>query len=225
MRDSIVNTVHSILRHGLSLRDRLDAAEPLQPENERASLVEMLAPLQTEEIWDADDEEIFGAEISEQANQEVRSRLTQATIRYALTCWLDELLIRHSAWGETWQAFALEPVLYGGATLGTKFWEEARYVESRGDRDALEVIYWCVMLGFRGNRGESPESVEAWAKRVRNLLDQSSVEPVESAQIDWELRIPAGLPASERPFQRMLFSAMMTCSLLIPVALWAYWRH
>lgn len=219
MRDSIVNIVHSIIRHGLSLRDRLEAGEALDPAEEHATVIEMLAPLALEEIWDAEQEQTFGLDMDGPDSKERRHRLSQATIRCVLVCWLDMFLVRYSLWGSTWNEHSFEVALYGTNSQGKYFWGEARYAETRKDLDALEVIYWCVMLGFRGEGRELAEPTGVWASRIRTLLDES-VERAESIPADWESPVQRAHAVTDLPYRRMLFSGLLTLSLAVPAALW-----
>jgi type VI secretion system protein ImpK len=88
--------------------------------------------------------------------------------RYALACWLDELFLA-SPWSASWNESKLEEGLYHSSDRAWKFWLQARLAQERGDRDALEVFYLCVLLGFRG---DGPEGVPlpAWRNAVEGQL-------------------------------------------------------
>src|SRR5262245_474207 len=73
-------------------------------------------------------------------------------VGYPLACWLDEVFILDPAspWREAWTENSLEFALCRSQERAVKFWEQARQAELRGDADAVEVFYLCMMLGFRG---------------------------------------------------------------------------
>jgi type IV/VI secretion system ImpK/VasF family protein len=224
MRYDVASTVHAILRRGVSLRESLENGEPVQLELERAALEEQLGLLSTEEIWEAGEDGETALEFHNADQQEERSRLSQATIRYALTCWLDEFLSHYSSLGETWRAYSLESVLFGTSEAGERFWEEARFAEIRGDAAALDVIYWCVLLGFRGAWRDRPAQIEAWAARVRAILTRPAARD-ESAPLDWASLVPEAPPPSDLSYRRMLFTAMVSLSLLLSLGLFILTRE
>lgn len=212
MRDDLIDHAHAIIGCGLSLRDRLEAGECLAPDAERERLLALVTRLDAEEAGSA-----------EMTKGHDRSRLSRAAIRCVLASWLDEYLLQYSAWGERWLDFALEPALYAGSRPGQPFWEEAERAEQRGDRVALEVMYWCVMLGFRGAWRNKPDEVESWAIRVRGLLEKSAF-PVERIASPWNLSDGPAEPATEKPMRQMRFAALLTFSCLGPLVLLILWR-
>lgn len=223
MRTAMAAAVQSVFDAGISLRERLEAGEPLEWDRERAFLKAQLAVLQT----DAVDREVPGPDeiafdFSMPDNPAERRRLTRKTIRFALTCWLDDFLGYYSAWGPRWRQEPLENELYDLPPAGSKFWDEARYAGTRGDIDALEVMYWCALLGYRGDWRAEPERVAAWAARVRTML-QRNTQP-------WTM--PASLAPSPQdtltpsilPYRSMIFSLLMGVALISPPALLLLWR-
>src|SRR5439155_11845235 len=80
-------------------------------------------------------------------------------IRYALVCWLDEIFILDSPWKDQWSERSLEIDLYNSRERAWKFWEQADNASARPTTDALEVFFLCVMLGFRGNKVDSPDDL------------------------------------------------------------------
>ena len=158
MQARIADIVHPIIGRVLELRDRLEAGESPQWDDERLILRELLDALVPEDAptHDAGPEDF---DLSEHGAPEEQWRLTQTTIRYTLTCWLDEFLGEHSAWGPRWREQPLETEIYGTMPGNHKFWDEARYAETRGDRDTLEIAFWCVALGYRGAWCSKPDTL------------------------------------------------------------------
>ena len=220
MHAPIADAVFAVFNRGLALRDRLqEGGEPLTWVEEQAALRQLLSTF----AGSADDEvlELETAEhaFSEPGSQEERRRLTHATIGYALTCWLDEWLRQDLRLETHLQATEMYPGYDGSA----RFWDEARYAETRNDLDTLEAMYLCVMLGFRGGWRDKPAQLDAWATRVCAKLEQ----PANT----WTM--PAGLasprcavtPGDDLPFRRMAFSMLLTFSLLLPLMLVLLWRR
>src|SRR5207249_1782058 len=117
MQANLADIVHPIVNHGISLRDRLDAGESLDWAYERSTLKERLAALGAEPASLLDVDEPLMFDFLAQADHDDLSRLTQATIRYALTAWLDEFL-------GGFPDSTLEAELFGAAEASAKFWEE-----------------------------------------------------------------------------------------------------
>ncbi|MBI3824305.1 MAG: DotU family type IV/VI secretion system protein, partial [Planctomycetes bacterium] len=126
-------------------------------------------------------------------------------IRFALTCWLDERL--PSGWIPSADGWA-------------KFWDEARYAETRSDLDALETMYLCVMLGFRGSWRHEAAQLASWEARVRARL--------AARASTWTM--PAGLdsPRLERVDRdvpsRLTYVALLIGALLVPLVAALLWQ-
>jgi type VI protein secretion system component VasF len=220
MQACIADLVHPIFRRVLELRDRLSAGESPLWDDERSALRELLDTLgpgdtPARNAWP--DQFAF----SEQGAPEDQRRLTQATIRYVLTCWLDEYLGQHSAWGPSWREQPLEAELYG-TLQGRKFWDEARYAETRGDRDTLEVVFWCAALGYNGAWRGMPQILQAWQARVQELLDRTApvlALPASRAPSSLERALPTDLST-----RRLAFSLLLGVSLAAPLLAVLLWR-
>jgi type VI secretion system protein ImpK len=70
---------------------------------------------------------------------------------YALAAYLDEM-IHYSAWPgkEEWSANPLQAVLFGESKAGANFFQRLEQVAKLGSQHALEVFYYCLVLGFKG---------------------------------------------------------------------------
>jgi hypothetical protein len=217
MQAPIADAVHALFNHGLSLRDRLEGGEPVQWALEQTRLKQLLAFFDTQAEDSLESENELGLVFSERGSPEEFDRLTLATIRYALTCWLGEWFAHDRPEG------TLERELVAGSDAGAKFWEEARYADTRGDLESLEVMFLCVMLGFRGNQRDKPEQLEAWAARTRAKLEQA----VQSRAMPAGLEPPvyASAHADGLPVRRMAFSVLLTLSLMLPLVLVLWWRR
>jgi type VI secretion system protein ImpK len=93
-------------------------------------------------------------------------------IRYALACWLDEIFILDSAWKDQWNGNSMESTLYKSRERATEFWIQAERSQTRPTKDALEVYYLCVMLGFRGEMIEKPAELNQWRDAAQLQITQ-----------------------------------------------------
>lgn len=221
MQALIADIVHPIFRRVIMLRDRLDAGESPAWDTERSALRELLDALGPGDA-PAHNARQDGSDLSDLGTPAEQQRLTRATLRYVLTCWLDEFLGQHPAWGPRWRNHPLEAAIYGTIQGSRKFWEEARYAETRGDRDTLEVALWCAALGYSGTWRGKPESLKAWQTRVQALLDRTTPAwsmPGCLAPSPRERALPTDLPA-----RRLAFSLLLGFSLAAPLLAALLWR-
>jgi type VI secretion system protein ImpK len=91
-------------------------------------------------------------------------------IRYGLACWLDEIFIRDSPWHDQWNERKLEESLYGSNERAWKFWFQAKLAQARPGSDALEAYHLLVMLGFRGEGPEKPDTIDGWCNAAEQQL-------------------------------------------------------
>jgi type VI secretion system protein ImpK len=175
MRDEIADLVHRVVSRGLFLQGKLlelPQPDPHFLQSEHASLLGMLSgpdPVRRLADYDGDPRQTAGA--APQSGDLTLLPKLFLGIRYALACWLDEIVIPVKPWvNEWWENHTLEFNLYSIKERHWKFWEQAELAEYRLDVDALEVAYLCVMLGFRGKyRGDTPE-LRKWRARVETRL-------------------------------------------------------
>jgi type VI secretion system protein ImpK len=85
--------------------------------------------------------------------------------KYALVSWVDEMLV-DAPWDgrEWWSNNVMEIDLFGTRQCNELFFIKAQEASHQSGRDALEVFYVCVILGFRGLYHEAnagPEIAQA----------------------------------------------------------------
>ncbi len=139
-------------------------------------------------------------------------------VRYALACWLDETFIADSPWKEPWTDNKLETVLFGTNERATEFWKQAQAAQNRPTRDALEVYYLCVMLGFRGELLGKPAEIAAWRDRVEAQITQTEgrdYTPPPGLAITPNVPPLTGLPRMQRWFVIATVAALAFIPLLI----------
>jgi type VI secretion system protein ImpK len=112
--------------------------------------------------------------------------------KYALVAWIDEVLIETQVpWEgqDWWKENALEVELFGTRESNEQFYMKAKESSTLSHRDALEVFYVCVMLGFRGLYRDSqtasflaeqhglPPDKETWARQTAMTIQLGQGRP------------------------------------------------
>jgi type VI secretion system protein ImpK len=169
MRKEIADFVFPVLRAAIEYKEGLRANESVWRfrfgECQKKMLALLLAPVPDSLRLDVlGDPRIVDAGAAPQSGF--------LGIRYALACWLDDIFILDSVWNEQWNANKMEYALYKLNKRNTEFWEQAQRSQSRPTRDALEVYYLCVMLGFRGKMSEKPLELNAWRDGVQTQITE-----------------------------------------------------
>jgi len=209
MREEITRIVYPVLRYGLGLKPRIQRTEKPHLENEQSNLRALLKSANESRQWPAygGDGEFLG-------------------IRYALTCWLDEIFTSEtSPWRSDWNENKLETALYETNDRGWKFWEQARLAEARGDRDALEAFYLCVMLGFRGKHAGNPRALQEWRNGIERQLGQG-----KGGKWEGEIALPTRPPdvpplrARDR-LRRVMLAVFIALGLCILVGIFQVVRR
>jgi type VI secretion system protein ImpK len=122
--------------------------------------------------------------------------------KYALVSWIDDVLIDAPWEGRNWwKENALEVEVFNTRLRNEQFYMKGKEAASLPSKDALEVFYVAVVLGFRGlyrdpnaasvlaePRGLPPD-LEAWAKQTSMAIQlgqgrpqvSESHEPIEGA--------------------------------------------
>ncbi len=152
MPEELRKLVDPVLQQGLELHTRLQRGERPSLAAEQLALKRLLGFADQPTPWGTD------------------TRTGFLGLRYALTCWLDELFIQHSPafWADQWNEDKLEMALFDSQLRYSEFWEQVRLAEKVPDGGAaLETFWLCVVLGFRGARGQQPDTLREWANAMR----------------------------------------------------------
>jgi type IV/VI secretion system ImpK/VasF family protein len=151
--------------------------------------------------------------------------------KYALCCWIDARLV-NSPWKEShwWRSHSLESHYFKTETAKYQFFEKASIAESLAERDALEVFYLTVVLGFRGfyddpsaivreksRELDLPDSLERWFQKLTRSLDLRQGRP----EIPEEpIAVGDNKPLNGRK-QILQYSSISLLLLAIAILLWA----
>jgi type VI secretion system protein ImpK len=198
----------------LDLLQRIERGETAAPEDERTRIQAAVT----------------------RSENEIGQGLEWELAKYALVAWIDEVLIDASWEGcNWWKEHALEWEHFGTNDRATKFFDQARRAASADmkRRDALEVYYIAVVLGFGGiythakpgeaelwaRRNDLPPSIDQWLRQTSKSITLGADRP----RIDTTPSNP-GLDAAPRDGEAMLvtwglFGAVL---LLLTIALLSF---
>lgn len=218
MNEELANLVHPILSYGLDLKDRLDRGESPSLELEQAALKSLLLSDLEASRWIE-----YGGEVDADSLAAIREADHSGMgddyflgVRYALTCWLDELFILHSPWETQWNERKLELALYGTNDRAWRFWRQAGLAEGRPNADALEVYFLCVMLGFRGEMIDNPVQLRNWCKATQSKISLKGTHWPHPPEVQPPTNVPP-LSAAER-FRGTFYWTCVLLLLFIPLA-------
>ncbi|MBY0513366.1 MAG: DotU family type IV/VI secretion system protein [Gemmataceae bacterium] len=211
MREEYVRQLYDVLLFGLKVRDQVAAGDRPSLGATQARLKSLLGSSQAGAPWGG------GAD----PNRSVSTGVGDGGgdfqgVRYALTCWLDEVLIE-AGWRE-WDENKLENALYRTNIRYSNFWTQARLAEAiPGSAEALEAFLLGVLLGFRGEMGETPDKLREWVsatrRRVTGGLGKDVGSPPERVPVS---NVPplTGVEAYKKMTQRLLGGVLVA----VPVA-------
>ncbi len=158
MKPTFSKNIDPIFLHVLELLERIGSNESPDPGEERARIRARL----------------------DAAEQHVGQTEEWQLTKYAIVAWVDEMLI-DAPWdgADWWREQPLEFEIFRSAVAFSGFYEKAEQASQLTRKDALEVFYICVVLGFRGMYKDPttaegairsmdydlPATMEGWAKR------------------------------------------------------------
>jgi len=181
MTPKFAQAIDPVMLHVLGLLDRIGREEKPSPTDERLRIRGLID--QAEALLGASDQWQLG--------------------KYALAAWTDEMLV-DAPWDgrDWWSNNVLEMELFSSRECYDRFYILAKEASTLTNRDALEVFYICVVLGFRGLYRDPefsrstiqalglPENVEAWARQAAMSVRLGQGRP----QITGKKRELAGAP-------------------------------
>jgi type VI secretion system protein ImpK len=156
-----------------------------------AGIVDLLLRIEENHVGDPLDERSRIVHSIESAEMTLGLRPEWESAKYALAAWADDVLMTagwsHCDW---WRGNLLEHTLFRTNDAGILFFQRAHEAAKLPNKDALEVYYVCVALGFRGayrnpnqyardiEEAGLPADVETWARRVAQALHLRQGRPV-----------------------------------------------
>ena len=166
MTPRFADAVDPILIHAFSLMERIDGGVEISAAEEKRTLEGLFQRADSRLTGHSDDWE---------------------TAKYALASWIDEMLVDAHIWpGQTWwRDNVVEWTLFGTRRCNDMFYVNATKALNSGSDDALQLIYVCVMLGFRGlyrdprlnrlliDKHSLPAELPDWASEYGNAVSQA----------------------------------------------------
>lgn len=170
MRPDFAKAVDPIFLATLEFIERIQNSNRLVAGDERAAL----------------ERKIDGAE------SQLGSAAEWQLAKYALCAWIDALVIDAPWQGNGWwKDNCLEKKYFGRRDAHEAFFQRAEEAANLGPKDALEVYYLAVVLGFRGFYTDSdagyraeiistlrlPDTIEAWCRNKARSLQLRQGRP------------------------------------------------
>jgi type VI secretion system protein ImpK len=139
MNPKFAQAVDPIFLYVLALLDRISRDQRLSPQEERLRIRTLI----------------------DQAEAELGAGGQWKLAKYAVVSWVDEMLV-DALWDgrEWWSNNVLEVDLFNTRQCNEQFFINAQEASKQSGRDALEVYYVCVILGFRGLYHEASTSAD-----------------------------------------------------------------
>ena len=171
MTPRLAQAVDPIFMHVLDLLDRIGDNQQPSPQDERLRIRALI----------------------DQAEAIVGAGREWELTKYAIVAWIDEMLV-DAPWDgrDWWSNNVLEVELFKTRDCNEQFYIRAQEASALETRDALEVYYVCVILGFRGLYRDPnfaamfvashglPADLETWAKQVSMAIRLGQGRPALS---------------------------------------------
>ena len=212
MTPSFSSAIDPIFLHVLGVLDKIGRNERLTPESERTAILNWLR----------------------EAESQVGQKQEWDLAKYALVAWIDDMMIEAPWEGrDWWRENALEVELFKTRDRATQFFVRAQEAANMTRRDALEVFYVCVVLGFRGlyrdhqaallaNQYRLPMDLESWAQQTSRSIQLGQGRP----PINEDPRPASSAPPLDGKFQFLgsVVMSIVLCVLAALLALFLYFR-
>lgn len=220
MREALANLVFPVLNYGIRLKESLRTGRPIkefqEAQKEVLGLLQQPAPAEVEAEFLGGGGGIMDSYRTVGAS--VGARMDSFWgIRYALACWLDEIIIEDTPWKNDWENHKIETQLFRTNDRASRFWDQMDKARTRPTRDALEAFYLCVMLGFRGNYYQNPEKLRDWRDATEAQITQGDDRSWEPP-VEMKIQPHVPLLVGARKKQRMLLAWTVGILILIPIA-------
>jgi type VI secretion system protein ImpK len=166
MTPRFAEAVDPILLHVFALLERIDSGAVISPMEEKRSLEGLIQQADTR--------------LADQAEH-------WEPAKYAIVSWIDEMLVDAHIWPgqNVWRENVLEWSLFNMRSCNDLYYVNAKKALNAGADDALQMIYVCVMLGFRGlyrdprlnrmliDKHDLAPELSTWADEYANVVRQA----------------------------------------------------
>ena len=220
MREEIASLVFPVLTYGLRLKERLASSDPPDFRTAQKELQGLLLADSQAARWPDYGGESAGPGFGRGGEAAGGGADRFLGIRYALVCWLDEIMIRDTPWKVEWTEHKLEQALYQSNDRNWQFWYQADRAAREGRTDALEAFFLGAMLGFRGEYEDKPDDLRSKLKEFQDQIDAGQNREWAGPVGGQPKTFVPPLEGEQRK-QRMLFYAVVSLLLLIPVSMFS----
>jgi type VI secretion system protein ImpK len=209
MTPKFAQAIDPVMLHVLGLLERIGRDERPSPADERLRIRGLID--QAEALLGANDQWKLG--------------------KYALAAWTDEMLV-DAPWDgrDWWSNNVLEMELFSSRECYDRFYILAKEASSLPTRDALEVFYICVVLGFRGLYRDPefsastiqalglPPDVEAWARQAAMSVRLGQGRP----QLTGKKRDLVGAPPLRGRYFALWSGLALAMAATVLAVMWLY---
>ena len=208
MSPEFAAAVDPVFLHVLSVLDRVSQGRPLAPQEEHDAVLNWLR----------------------QAEAQLGNRPDWELAKFALVAWIDDRFIEADWQGRSWwKENALEVEIFKTRDRATEFYVKAGEAGKLTKRDALEVCYVCVLLGFRGlyrdpreavllaNHLNLPPDLESWARQTARAIQLGQGRP----PVEDRPRPPGSAPPLDGRF--LFLGSTVICGVLAVFAALIGW--
>ena len=173
MTPAFAKAVDPVFLHVLGLLDRLstEGGSTVVPEDERVRIKSLI--------------DVAEGYLGQAADWQLA--------KYALVAWIDEVLIETDWPGrDWWNENVLEVEIFNTRLANEQFYVRAKEASGLQKRDALEVFYVCVVMGFRGLYRDAfvaqtlaeprglPPTLDGWFKHTQLAIRLGQGRPILS---------------------------------------------
>ncbi len=215
MTPRFAQAVDPILMMALDLVDRINRSAAVSVQDERMRLRELFA----------------------RAEAALGSAPEWLLAKYALVSWIDELLVDLPWSGrEWWGNNVMEVELFNTRLCNERFFVRAKEAATLATRDALEVFYDCVLLGFRGlyrdprladaltRTHNLPPDLTGWLRQAEQAIHVARPRPtLEFAQYEL-VGAPPLKPRSALIWSWVLVSMLIIINILFYAVIYTRYR-
>lgn len=198
MTPEFAAAIDPVFLHVLGVLERIAQSQALSPQEERVAVMNWLR----------------------QAEAQLGQRPDWEHAKFALVAWIDDMLIEAPWEGRSWwKENALEVEIFNTRERATQFFRRAKEASNATRRDALEVFYVCVVLGFRGlyrdpqsmllaSQLQLPADLDSWARQTARSIQLGQGRP----PIDEKPRPPGDAAPLDGKF--LLLGSTVVCAVL-----------
>ena len=223
MNPEFAKEIDPLFERAIDLLKRIEQQQKVSPEEEHQALLNLF----------------------EQAKQNLGPTRSWYHASYAVAAWIDEMVLG-SVWdgASWWSDQILEMSLFQSRDCAHRFFDLAEESAAERDRDATEVYFNCVLLGFRGmyrtlpsesgtgkdmqspfvrsrSSGTHPPTIEGWIESMIPYIDIAGESRIVTGR---ERPLPEAAPLVARD-QFLWWSIAASLLTLLNISMLCWYRR